>query len=118
MICHFHILKALTSAWTQACASTSAVKIVIPKGNYQMTHVLLKGPCKAPIELYVDGIIKAPVKPQDVGGNEILRFDYVNALTMSGNGVFDGQGSYAWTQSDCSKTFNCKFLGMVNKYYY
>ncbi|WVZ14232.1 hypothetical protein V8G54_011798 [Vigna mungo] len=112
MICHFHILKALKSAWTQACASTSAVKIVIPKGNYQMTHVLLKGPCKAPIELYVDGIIKAPVKPQDVGGNEILRFDYVNALTMSGNGVFDGQGSYAWTQSDCSKTFNCKFLGM------
>ncbi|XP_027925488.1 polygalacturonase-like [Vigna unguiculata] len=107
-----NIAKALISAWTQACASTSAVKIVIPKGTYQMTHVKLKGPCKAPIELYVDGTIKAPVKPQDVGGDEILRIDYVNALTISGNGVFDGQGAYAWKQNDCSKSFNCKLLGM------
>ncbi|KOM54876.1 hypothetical protein LR48_Vigan10g076800 [Vigna angularis] len=71
-----------------------------------------RGPCKAPIELNIDGTIKAPIKPQDVGGVEILRFDYVNALIMSGNGVFDGQGSYAWKQNDCSKTFDCKLLGM------
>ncbi|BAT94273.1 hypothetical protein LR48_Vigan02g206000 [Vigna angularis] len=106
------IAKALTSAWAQACASTSASKIVIPAGTYQMTHVFLKGPCKAPIELSVDATIKAPVKPEDVGGDEMLRIDYADALTISGKGVFDGQGSYAWKQNDCSKKFSCKLLGM------
>ncbi|KOM35911.1 hypothetical protein LR48_Vigan02g206100 [Vigna angularis] len=77
-----------------------------------MTHVLLKGPCKAPIELSIDATIKSPVKPEDVGGNEILRIDYANAITISGKGVFDGQGSYAWKQNDCSKKFSCKLLGM------
>jgi len=117
IICYFHILKALTNAWTEACASTSAVKIVIPKGTYNMRMVDVKGPCKAPIELYVDGTIKAPVRPEDVGGEQWLRIQYVNALTISGNGVFDGQGAYAWKQNDCSKNFNCKLLGMVSKYY-
>jgi len=83
-----------------------------------MTHVLLKGPCKAPIELYVDSTIKAPVKSQDVGSDKILRIDYVDGLSITGNGVFDGQGSYAWKQNDCSKKFSCKLLGMVQKYFF
>ncbi|QCE07914.1 galacturan 1 [Vigna unguiculata] len=107
-----NIAKALTSAWAEACASTSAVKIVIPSGTYQMTHVDVKGPCKAPIEIQLDGTIKAPPKPEDVGGDQLLRIGYVNALTISGKGVIDGQGSYAWKQNDCSKNTKCKLLGM------
>ena len=114
---YFHNYKALTSAWAEACASTSAVKIVIPSGTYQMTHVDVKGPCKAPIEIQLDGTIKAPQKPEDVGGDQLLRIGYVNALTISGKGVIDGQGSYAWKQNDCSKNTKCKLLGMVNKYF-
>jgi len=112
-----HVLKPLTDAWKEACESTSATKIVIPSGTYQMTMVDVKGPCKAPIEIQVDGTIKAPEKPEDVGGEQWLRIGYVNALTMSGNGVFDGNGAYAWTQNDCSKNFDCKLLGMVNEYF-
>ncbi|KAK7327678.1 hypothetical protein VNO77_21765 [Canavalia gladiata] len=57
------ITKAFISAWTQACASTTAVKIVIPAGTYNMGVIDLKGPCKAPIEIKVDGTIKAPANP-------------------------------------------------------
>ncbi|KAK8467540.1 hypothetical protein PHAVU_007G076625 [Phaseolus vulgaris] len=106
------IAKALTSAWAEACASTSAVKIVIPSGTYQMTHVEVKGPCKAPIEIQVDGTLKAPEKPEAVGGDQWLRIGYVNSLTISGKGVFDGQGATAWKQNECAKKFDCKQLGM------
>ncbi|KAK7327674.1 hypothetical protein VNO77_21761 [Canavalia gladiata] len=78
------ITKAFISAWTQACASTTAVKIVIPAGTYNMGVIDLKGPCKAPIEIKVDGTIKAPANP-DVLKNayQWIKFGYLNALTIS-----------------------------------
>ncbi|KAK7357267.1 hypothetical protein VNO80_16552 [Phaseolus coccineus] len=77
-----------------------------------MTHVEVKGPCKAPIEIQVDGTIKAPPNPEDVGGEQWLRIGYVDHLTISGEGVFDGQGATAWKQNNCNKKFDCKLLGM------
>jgi len=61
LIYYLYVFKALTSAWVEACTSTTTSRIVIPSGTYQMTHVVVKGPCKAPIEIEVDGTIKAPV---------------------------------------------------------
>ncbi|KAL9317629.1 hypothetical protein ACSQ67_014146 [Phaseolus vulgaris] len=83
-----------------------------------MTHVEVKGPCKAPIEIQVDGTIKAPPKPEDVGGEQWLGIGYVDRLTMSGNGVFDGQGATAWKQNECAKKFACKNLGMDSKHFH
>ncbi|CAJ1972405.1 unnamed protein product [Sphenostylis stenocarpa] len=107
-----NIAQALGSAWAEACASPSAVKIWIPSGTYQMTAVDLRGPCKAPIEIQIDGTLKAPVNPGDVGHEKWIRISYVNAVTLSGSGVLDGQGATAWKQNDCSKHFDCKLLGM------
>jgi len=95
-ICDLDVLKAFTSVWAEACSSTTASKSVIPRGTYQITHVEVKGPSKAPIEIQVDGTIKSPPKPEDVGGDQWLRIGYVDHLTISGNGVFDGQGATAW----------------------
>ena len=80
-----HILKAFLSAWTQACASPTAVKIVIPAGTYQMGAVDVKGPCKAPIEVQVDGTIQAPANPTDLkAAHQWFVVQYVNSFTLSG----------------------------------
>ncbi|KAK7327659.1 hypothetical protein VNO77_21744 [Canavalia gladiata] len=107
------ITKAFISAWTQACASTTAVKIVIPAGTYNMGVIDLKGPCKAPIEIKVDGTIKAPANPDLLkNAYQWIKFGYLNALTISGRGIFDGQGAVAWTQNDCHKNTKCKMHTM------
>ncbi|KAL3016153.1 hypothetical protein AAZX31_06G197100 [Glycine max] len=107
------ISQAFLSAWTQACASTTAVKIVIPAGTYQMGAVDVKGPCKAPIEVQVDGTIQAPTNVVNLkGADQWLKVQHVNSFTLSGKGVFDGQGPTAWKQNDCTTNKNCKMLCM------
>ncbi|XP_004488391.1 polygalacturonase-like [Cicer arietinum] len=107
------ITQAFISAWNEACASTTAVKIVIPAGTYNMREVDVKGPCKAPIEIQVDGTIKAPANPDELkGADQWVKIGYTNFLTLSGKGVFDGQGAAAWKQNDCSTNKNCKMLCM------
>ncbi|CAI8589563.1 unnamed protein product [Vicia faba] len=91
------ITKAFTSAWNEACASISAAKIVIPSGTYKMGLLEVKGPCKAPVEVQVDGTIQAPPNNADLkGAEQWIRFDSIESLTLSGKGVFDGQGAAAW----------------------
>ncbi|CAJ1975413.1 unnamed protein product [Sphenostylis stenocarpa] len=73
-----------------------------------MLAVDLKGPCQAPIHIQVDGIIIAPKNPGEVSADQWVKIQYVDSLTISGKGVFDGQGAMAWKQNECSKTFQCK----------
>ncbi|KAK7411293.1 hypothetical protein VNO78_02745 [Psophocarpus tetragonolobus] len=107
------ISKALSSAWTQACASTTAAKVLIPSGTYQMGALELKGPCKAPIEIQIDGTIKAPANPasNDVA-SQFLMIGNADSITVSGNGVIDGQGANTWKQNDCHKNADCKGFTM------
>ncbi|KAL2972678.1 hypothetical protein AAZX31_14G006200 [Glycine max] len=101
--------EALTKAWEEACAATSASKIVIPGGSYKMEAVDLKGPCMAPIEIQFDGTLQAPADPNALdGADEWLKVQHVNFFTLSGKGVFDGQGATAWKQNDCGTNKNCK----------
>ncbi|KAL2340327.1 hypothetical protein Fmac_008267 [Flemingia macrophylla] len=107
------ITQAFKSAWTQACSSTSPSKVAIPAGKYQMSAVEVKGPCKAPIEVIVDGSINAPANPDGLkGADQWFKVGYVSSFTLSGKGVFDGQGATAWKQNDCAKNKNCKKLCM------
>jgi len=88
---------------------------VIPSNKYKLRQIDFMGPCKAPIEILVNGIIKAPKNPFDVSGqNQWVRFGYINFLTLSGNGTFHGRGKMAWKQNNCSTNKNCKKLAMVN----
>ncbi|CAL0317415.1 unnamed protein product [Lupinus luteus] len=101
-------IYAFINAWKEACAATSNVKIVIPKGTYKMREVDVKGPCKAPIEIQVDGTIQAPADPSQLHGVEKwVTIGYVSHFTFSGHGIFDGQGATAWKQNDCTKNENC-----------
>ncbi|KAJ6762208.1 POLYGALACTURONASE [Salix koriyanagi] len=106
------ITAALNNAWKDACASTNPSKVLIPSGTYSLRQVTLAGPCKAAIELQVDGILKAPVDPNQFSGGHWVDFSHVDQLTLSGSGTFDGQGSVAWSKSTCSKDKNCEGFPM------
>ncbi|CAA2967977.1 exopolygalacturonase-like [Olea europaea var. sylvestris] len=104
-----NIAKALLSAWKEACAATTPSTIVVPKGTFLLNQIKLEGPCKAPVELRVKGLIKAPsdyTKLPDKKA-EWITIRYVDHLTIQGGGVFDGNGKKAWTKNDCGKNPNC-----------
>ncbi|XP_019176432.1 PREDICTED: polygalacturonase-like [Ipomoea nil] len=86
---------ALLKAWEKACKAKTPSTLVIPKGTYPMTQVLLKGPCKASsIELQIQGTLKAPPNPNDMEcKKEWITINYVDHFTLSGGGTLDGQGN-------------------------
>ena len=105
------ITQAFTAAWNEACASPTPATIIIPVGTYKMGPTDVKGPCKAPVEVQVDGTIQAPPNPADMkGADQWIKFQYMNSFTLSGKGVFDGQGATAWKQNDCGQNPNCQTL--------
>ncbi|KAL2232469.1 UNVERIFIED_CONTAM: Polygalacturonase [Sesamum indicum] len=108
------ISQALMDAWKEACNSTSPSTIVIPRGTWSLSQVKLLGPNKAPLELQVQGILQANPNPGQLPNKEgeWITINYVNYFTLSGGGVFDGQGQQAWKQNDCHKNRNCAKLPM------
>ncbi|KAL0462281.1 UNVERIFIED_CONTAM: Polygalacturonase, partial [Sesamum latifolium] len=108
------ISQALLDAWKEACNSTSPSTIVIPRGTWSLSQVKLLGTNKAPLELQVQGTLQANPNPGQLPDNkgEWITINYVNYFTLSGGGVFDGQGQQAWKQNDCHKNRNCAKLPM------
>ncbi|KAE8645716.1 exopolygalacturonase-like [Cucumis sativus] len=108
------ITQALANAWKEACMSTTPSKLLIPKGVYQLSQSYLKGPCKSvPIQVQVDGTLKAPLHPN---GDGLVLFAYIDQLMLSGTGVFDGQGKAGWDKNDCHKKKICTKLPMNLKF--
>ncbi|PON77123.1 Glycoside hydrolase [Trema orientale] len=101
------ITQILLKTWKKACASKSRSKVVVPKGTYRVTQVNLKGPCKAPIEFNLQGTLQAPAVGAAFKGRDTwVAFEYVDSLTISGGGTFDGQGESAWGKK-CAKNQYC-----------
>ncbi|VVA17463.1 Hypothetical predicted protein, partial [Prunus dulcis] len=100
---------ALEKAWTDACASTTPSKIVVPKGTFKFVGTTFKGPCKAAIEFQLQGTLQAPVDGSQLPKDDTwIGFDHVDGLTLSGGGTFDGQGAQSWKNNDCNKNRQCK----------
>ncbi|CAL0322994.1 unnamed protein product [Lupinus luteus] len=107
------ISNALTNAWKDACGSTTSSKVLVPKGTYMLNKLDLKGPCRAPINIHVDGNILAPKDPKLLNGvDQWVKFGYINFFTLSGGGTFDGQGEMTWKQNDCGPNKNCHIIPM------
>ncbi|KAG8488368.1 hypothetical protein CXB51_016385 [Gossypium anomalum] len=102
--------KPLLDAWKEACASTSPAKIVIPKGIYFLSTATLEGPCKAPIELQVEGTVKAPADPGALKEPKWIAFNRIENFKLFGEGVFDGQGTTAYKREGCEKNDYCDSL--------
>ncbi|KAI5340181.1 hypothetical protein L3X38_019455 [Prunus dulcis] len=102
------ITQALANAWRDACASTWPTKVVIPKGTYNLRGAILQGPCKAPIEVQVQGNLKAPLDSKYLTKQDTwVGFQYVDRLTLYGGGSFDGQ-------NNCHKNKYCKATDAIN----
>lgn len=101
----------MANAWKDACASTIPSKLLIPEGVYQLNQSNLNGHCKSSIEVQVEGTLQAPLDPI---GDGLVLFQYIDQLTLSGFGVFDGQGKTSWGKNDCHLKKICTKLPMVN----
>ncbi|KAM7270134.1 hypothetical protein ACFE04_029348 [Oxalis oulophora] len=99
---------ALLAAWKEACACTTSSNVLIPKGNYKLSEVLLEGPCQAPITIKLCGTLLANPDPKAFKNNAWITINHVNKLTLEGGGIIDGQGLNAWKANQCSKNANCQ----------
>ncbi|KAL4387284.1 hypothetical protein GQ457_09G024910 [Hibiscus cannabinus] len=106
--------KPLSDAWKEACASATPSTILIPKGVYLLSQATLEGPCKAPIEVQLQGTIKALTDPQAFKEAKWIEFNKVENFKMSGGGVFDGQGTRAYKTEGCDKKDFCSALPIVS----
>lgn len=109
------MMQALMKAWKEAIASPTPTKILVPAGDWTLSQAHMAGPNKAPIHLELKGTLKAYPDPNKlpVKTKEWVTINYVNFLTISGGGVFDGQGQQAWKMNDCNKNKNCAKLPIV-----
>ncbi|TXG75300.1 hypothetical protein ES332_1Z028600v1 [Gossypium tomentosum] len=114
--------KPLLDAWKEACASTSPSKIVIPKGIYFLSTATLDGPCKAPIDLQVQGTVKAPAdpgafkEPKWIGTTAYKRegckgHDYCGSLPINLRFDFLTNAMIQYITTKDSKQFQAKVLG-------
>ena len=103
----------MTQAWKAACAVAGS-KIVISTGTYKLGLVTLLGPCKGAIEFNLQGTLQAPSDIESFKGKDgWVVFERIDSLTVSGGGVFDGQGQMAWQKNNCAKKYNCDILPIV-----
>lgn len=77
--------------------------------------MILEGQNKAPIEIEVRGTVQADPNVNNLPDKkrEWITVNYVTNFTISGGGVFDGQGTEAWKSNDCHKKQNCAKLPYV-----
>ncbi|XXG58575.1 hypothetical protein AAC387_Pa04g0856 [Persea americana] len=104
--------KAFQDAWTAACGSSGPATIIVPKGNYWMGPLKFTGPCKGvpSITMKLDGHLLAETDLNKFPSGDWVYFGWIDGLTITGTGVFDGQGASIWHLNDCQKNEKCKLL--------
>ncbi|KAL5716494.1 galacturonan 1,4-alpha-galacturonidase [Ranunculus cassubicifolius] len=104
--------KAIEDAWKAACASTGSPKVLIPRGSYLAGPLKFTGPCKcaSTITIKLKGNLLASTNLDLYATPVWITLGWVNGLTITGGGTFDGQGAVSWPHNKCPKNKNCKLL--------
>ncbi|XXG58587.1 hypothetical protein AAC387_Pa04g0866 [Persea americana] len=86
--------------------------IIVPKGNYWMGPLKFTGPCKGvpSITMKLDGHLLAETDLNKFPSGDWVYFGSIDGLTITGTGVFDGQGASIWHLNDCQQNEKCKLL--------
>ncbi|XP_010266273.1 PREDICTED: exopolygalacturonase-like [Nelumbo nucifera] len=116
--------QAFAEAWKAACGASGTVTLEIPKATYLVGPVKFSGPCTNVKSITVDmkGYLKATTDLKMYGKtDDWIEFGWVDGLTLTGDGTFDGQGAESWSFNKCPVTKNCqvlptnvKFVAMTN----
>ncbi|KAL7237239.1 hypothetical protein ACSBR2_003515 [Camellia fascicularis] len=110
---HADDTKAFLAAWKKACGFSGTVILLIPKGTYLIGPIKFTGPCENVSSLIVrmKGYLKATTDLSKYGSSAgWVEFGWVEGLTLTGGGTFDGQGAKAWPYNKCSIDSSCKLL--------
>ncbi|PSS12155.1 Exopolygalacturonase, partial [Actinidia chinensis var. chinensis] len=104
---------AFKEAWKEACGFKGTVILLIPKGTYLIGPIKFTGPCKNVSSLVVQmkGYLKATTHLSRYGSSAgWVEFGWVEGLTLTGGGTFDGQGATAWPYNKCTTNSSCNLL--------
>ncbi|KAK9937350.1 hypothetical protein M0R45_014147 [Rubus argutus] len=108
--------KAFTAAWKEACQSKGRVHLIIPRGTYMVGPLRFSGPCQnvSSLSLRVKGYLKATtvLSKYEFGGGWI-EFAWMEGLSLTGGGTFDGQGAKAWLTITALKTPIANFFQLA-----
>lgn len=89
-------------AWNQACKSTEAAKVVIPKGTFRAGEVVFQGPCTAPrpIVIEIQGTVEADTDLSSFSSNYWFIVEHVDGVEVTGGGTLNGRGEDVWRFAD------------------
>ncbi|GAU50231.1 hypothetical protein TSUD_141590 [Trifolium subterraneum] len=102
----FDDTQAFASAWSNACKAGGTSTLVIPAGkSFLVTKVQFNGPCNAKIHIQFEGQIVAPAREAWKAGEHLISIEYLNGLTIDGNGQggAEGDGSTWWQCRGCKR---------------
>ncbi|KAK6142320.1 hypothetical protein DH2020_022668 [Rehmannia glutinosa] len=84
--------EGFASAWEKACGIDGGM-VSVPIGTFLVKSGNFNGPCNGETLFHIDGIVKASNDPTLNSQDYWITFFEVDGLTVSGNGVFDGNGA-------------------------
>ncbi|KAK3194158.1 hypothetical protein Dsin_025468 [Dipteronia sinensis] len=99
------VMQALTKVRAQACQSVAPAEV--PSRTFEMSAVVLEGPCKNPIIFEIQGTLKADTDKKAYKDRTWFAFEEIDGLQVTGRGTFDGQGPCFWSSSKCFHKNNC-----------
>lgn len=77
-----------------ACASKQPATIYVPAGKFALGQVIFIGPWSNKVNVMLIGTLVAPLDDTVLGNKAYwVVFEHIDELTVSGNGILDGQGT-------------------------
>ncbi|MBA0847444.1 hypothetical protein Goshw_018010 [Gossypium schwendimanii] len=73
-------------------------------------------PWWTPIELQVEGIVKASADPSAFNEPKWIAFNRIENFKLSGGGVFDSQGTTAYKREGCEKHDYCDSHPIISSF--
>lgn len=101
------VVQSFMNAWEQACKIDGGV-VTVPRGTFLLSSADFKGPCIGLTLFKLEGTLVANGQPLLDDQDYWITFYKVERVTISGNGVFDGNGASSW--SVCHGKSKCNDL--------
>ncbi|MFQ6621093.1 hypothetical protein Gotur_002473 [Gossypium turneri] len=111
------VLLSISSVEGQGGGGGGVIDVVAKfgaKADEKTYLTTLDGPCKAPIELQVEGIVKAPTDPGAFKEPKWIAFNRIENFKLSGGGLFNGQGTTTYKREGCKNHDYCGSLPIVS----